>query len=225
MRIAALFSGGKDSIYALYLLQQQGWNVASLLTVRPRTQESYMYHFPNIEWTELQAEALGIAIRTTESDGEQESELADLERLMVEEEVDGFVSGAVASDYQWSRLNGICHELGKPLFSPLWRKDHRMAFQDMLVAGFRIVVSGTFAHGLGEEWLGREIDQQAFEELCGLGTRYRLSVSGEGGELETFVIDGPNFEKVVRIDEAEKRVSRDSGTFVIRKATLADRRG
>lgn len=224
MRISALFSGGKDSTYAMYLLQQQGWEIVRLLTVCPRTDDSYMYHCPNIRWTTLQADALGIDIRTTESDGEQETELADLERLMVDEDVDGFVSGAIASDYQWSRINDICHRLGKPLFSPLWRKDQRMVFRDMLDAGFRIIVSGTYAHGLDEGWLGREIDQQAFLELCGIGDEHRFSVSGEGGEIETFVTDGPTFGKPIRIDRAEKQVSRDSGTFVIREASLIDER-
>ena len=220
MRVSALFSGGKDSAYALYLLQQQGWEVASLLTVIPGSDDSHMYHCPNIKWTKLQADALGIDIRTTESDGDEESELGDLERLMAEEDVDSFVSGAIASDYQWSRLNGICHDLGKPLFSPLWRKDQRMAFEDMLKAGFRIVVSGTYAEGLDETWLGREIDHQAFSELCDLGKTHGFSVSGEGGEIETFVTYGPNFRSSIVIGHAEKRVSRDSGVYEIIEASL-----
>jgi diphthine-ammonia ligase len=224
MRVSALFSGGKDSTYALYLAQQQGWEVASLLTVLPRSDDSHMYHCPNIGWTTLQARALDIDVRTTESDCEQEKEVEDLERLMEEEDVDGFVSGAIASDYQWSRMNEVCDRLGKPLFSPLWRKDQRMVFRDMLDAGFRIVVVGTYAQGLDDGWLGREVDPAAFRELCELGARYRLSVSGEGGELETFVTDGPNFEKAIRIGEHDKLVARDSGTFVIKEASLEDKR-
>lgn len=213
--MSALFSGGKDSTYALYLLQQQGWEIASLLTVIPMNDDSYMYHHPNIKWTKMQADALEIDIRTTESDGGKETELADLERLMAEEETDGFVSGAIASDYQWSRLHELCHRLGKPLFSPLWRKDQRMAFEDMLRAGFRIIVSGTYAEGLDKAWLGREIDDEAFSELCGLGEAHGFSVSGEGGEIETFVIDGPNFSSSISVKRAEKRGSRDTGVYEI----------
>jgi diphthine-ammonia ligase len=223
MRISALFSGGKDSTYALYLAQQQGWEVASLLTVLPRTDDSHLYHCPNIGWTKLQAEALGIDIRTTESDAEQEKEVEDLERLMAVEDVDGFVSGAIASDYQWSRINEVCDRLGKPLFSPLWRKDQRMVVRDMLDAGFKILIVGTYAQGLDAGWLGREVDQAAFQELCDLGVKHRLSVSGEGGELETFVTDGPNFSRPIRIERSDKSISRDSGTFVIREASLIER--
>lgn len=225
MKVSVLFSGGKDSTFALYLAQQQGWTISNLLTIHPRNNSSYMYHHPNVQWTSLQAESLGLSIRTADSEGEKDGELADLERLMASEDVEGFVSGAIASDYQWSRMNEICHRLGKPLFSPLWRKDQRMLLHDMLEAGFRVLVVGTYAEGLDESWLGREIDSATLEELCELGRRHRLSVSGEGGELETFVIDGPNFTKGISVVEAWKEVSRDSGSLTIRKAVLAPRTG
>ncbi|UCE90994.1 MAG: diphthine--ammonia ligase [Methanobacteriota archaeon] len=220
VKVSALFSGGKDSTYATYLLQQQGWEIASLLTVIPSRNDSYMYHYPNINWTRMQADALRMDIRTTQSDGDQDIELVDLERLMAKEDVDGFVSGAIASDYQWSRLNELCDRLDKPLFSPLWRKDQRAIFEDMLKAGFRIIVSGTYAEGLDEAWLGREIDDDAFSELCDLGEEHGFSVSGEGGEIETFVTDGPNFSSSISIKRAEKRVSCHTGVYEIIDAGL-----
>jgi len=215
-----LFSGGKDSAYAIYLLQQQGWDVVSLLTVIPLKEGSYMFHHPNVEWTALQSEALGIPLKTADSDAEEEKELHDLETLMWGEDVDAFVSGAIASDYQWSRINDICDKLGKPLHSPLWRKSQRQLVEDMLDAGFRIIIVGTYAQGLDESWLGREITTDTLEELVRLEQRYGISVSGEGGEIETFVIDAPNFKSPIRIDEAEKVVSRDSGVYAIRSASL-----
>jgi len=219
-RASALFSGGKDSAYAIYLLQQQGWDVASLLTVMTHKEGSYMFHHPNVEWTVLQSETLGIPLKTADSDAEEEKELHDLETLMWGEDVDAFVSGAIASDYQWSRINDICDKLGKPLHSPLWRKSQRVLVEDMLDAGFKIIIVGTYAQGLDESWLGREITTDTLEELVRLEQRYGISVSGEGGEIETFVIDAPNFKSPIRIDEAEKVVSRDSGVYAIRSASL-----
>lgn len=222
MRLAALFSGGKDSTYAIYLLQQQGWTVDRLLTVVPGNAESYMYHVPNIEWTRLQAEAMGIEQRFEDSDGRTEDEVRDLERMMAEEDSDGFVSGAIASDFQWSRINGVCHRLGRPLFSPLWRKDQRMLLEDMLEAGFRIIITGVYAEGLDESWLGLEIDPDVLLRLDALRERYGVSVTGEGGELETFVLDGPNFSKTVEVRDARRSWSRDSGTYEITEASLVD---
>jgi diphthine-ammonia ligase len=223
MRVAALFSGGKDSTYALHLLQQRGWTVERLLTVVPESPESYMYHYPNVEWTRLQAEAMGIPQRSAGSRCEKEAELADLEELMRDEETGGFVSGAIASDYQWSRLNGICHRLGRPLFSPLRRKSQHLLMEDMLSAGFRMVITGVYAHGFDESWLGLEVDHEVLERLLGLERRYGVSVSGEGGEIETFVVDGPCFSRAIEIREASTEWARDSGTYRIAEAALVDR--
>jgi len=223
MRVSALFSGGKDSTYALYLLQQQGWEIASLLTVVPKVPDSYMFHYPNIRWTELQAEAMGIPIRHRESEGLKEKELEDVEALMREEDVDGFVCGAIASDYQWSRLNEICHRLGKPLHAPLWRKDQVMLLEDMVHAGFRFIIAGVYAQGFDEGWLGKVINDQSIRELEKLREKHRISPSGEGGEIETFVLDGPNFSKRIRIEEAETHWERHSGQYLIKSAVLEEK--
>lgn len=220
MRVSALFSGGKDSTYALYLMQQQGWEVVSLLTVIPRVEDSYMFHYPNVRWTKLQAESMRIPIKYRESEGLKEKELDDVESLMHEEDVDGFVCGAIASDYQWSRLNEICERLGKPLHAPLWRKDQLMLLQDMVDGGFKFIIAGVYAHGFDEGWLGKVITAHSIKELAKLKEKYRISPSGEGGEIETFVLDGPNFSKSIHIQEAHAKWARHSGTYTIVNASL-----
>jgi ABC transporter with metal-binding/Fe-S-binding domain ATP-binding protein len=224
MKVSALFSGGKDSAYAVYLLQQQGWEVASLLTVIPKASDSYMFHYPNIRWTKLQAEALGIPIKYRESSGLKEEELKDIEALMRgEKESDGFVCGAIASDYQWSRLNEIAERLGKPLFAPLWRKDQLMLLEDMVHAGFKFMIAGVYAEGFDEGWLGKVITSKSIAELKALRDKYRISVSGEGGELETFVLDAPNFSRSIRVVEAHANWRRHSGNYAISQAVLEDK--
>ena len=223
MRVSALFSGGKDSTYALYLMQQQGWDVVSLLTVVPKASDSYMFHYPNIRWTKLQAESMSIPIKYKESSGLKEEELKDVEELMADEDTDGFVCGAIASDYQWSRLNEIAHRLGKPLYAPLWRKDQVTLLEDMVHAGFKFMIAGVFAEGFDEGWLGKVITSHSIRELEKLRDKHRISVAGEGGELETFVIDGPNFAKSIQIEEAQTKWSRHSGNYTIKKASLEEK--
>jgi len=224
MKVSALFSGGKDSTYALYLLQQQGWQVISLLTVVPKASDSYMFHYPNIKWTKLQAEALGMPIKYSESSGLKEEELKDVEALMrAERDADGFVCGAIASDYQWSRLNEIAHRIGKPLFSPLWRKDQLTLLEDMVHAGFKFIIAGVYAEGFDEGWLGKVITSKSISELKALRDKYRISVSGEGGELETFVLDAPNFSKAIRVEEAYANWKRHSGNYTITQAVLEEK--
>ena len=223
MRIAALFSGGKDSTYAVYLAQQQGWDVVSLLTVVPKASDSYMFHYPNVRWTKLQATAMDIPIKYKESEGLKEKELEDVAELMRHESVDGYICGAIASDYQWSRFNEICHTIGKPLFAPLWRKDQVMLLEDMVQAGFKFMIAGVYAEGFDESWLGKIITSKSIRELEEMRDKYRISPSGEGGEIETFVLDGPNFSKAIYIEEAEARWQRHSGNYVIRQASLEEK--
>ena len=224
MRVSALFSGGKDSTYAIYFLQQQGWEIDSLLTIVPKAPDSYMFHYPNIRWTSLQAKAMGIPIKHKRSQGVKEKELEDVRALMKAENVDGFVSGAIASDYQWSRLNEICHGLGKPLYSPLWRKDQIMLLEEMVRAGFKFMIAGVYAEGFDESWLGKVITDRSIKDLKQMRERYRISPSGEGGEIETFVLDGPNFSKAISVNEAEARWERHAGSYLIRQASLEEKK-
>ena len=55
MKLACLFSGGKDSIYAIHLAKQQGHDVVCLLSVFPKSEESHLLHYPNLKWTKLQS--------------------------------------------------------------------------------------------------------------------------------------------------------------------------
>jgi uncharacterized protein (TIGR00290 family) len=62
MHLASLFSGGKDSAYALYLAQLQGHKIEVLIAIDSENPESYMFHVPNIHLVKLQAEAMEIPL-------------------------------------------------------------------------------------------------------------------------------------------------------------------
>lgn len=220
MRLAALYSGGKDSTYALYVAQQMGWEVAHLVSLWPR-QDSMMFHVPNIRWTRLGAEALGIPLVTAEAGEGEAAELEALRRVLSGLDIDGVVTGAIASDYQWSRINGVCHDLGLRTFSPLWRKDQAMLLADILAAGFRAIVVSASAEGLDGTWLGRPLDARALEDLVALQRRRGVNISGEGGEYETMVLAGPNLSRAIEVLEAVPRWRGSSGTYEILRARLA----
>ncbi len=219
MEVAALFSGGKDSTYALYLAQQAGMEVSNLLTVLPQ-EASMMYQVPNVEWAGLSAEALGIPHRTVRSGEGEEAELRALRRGLEGADAKGVVVGAVASDYQFVRVHQVCEALGLWVYTPLWRKDPRALLREYADAGFFILIVAVSAEGLGPTWLGRTLDEDAINELYELQENYGVHPTGEGGEFETWVLDGPNFGARIGIREAEKRWQGTSGTYVVRKAAL-----
>ncbi len=218
MKVAALFSGGKDSTYALYVAQQMGWNVSDLLTIIPRGDDSMLYHIPNIDLTPLLSECLGICLSSQEAELGEAQELDALRKVLGRVDVEGLVMGTIASDYQKSRVDAVCHDLGIRCFAPLWRQNQASLLADYISAGFRILVTGVAAEGLDESWLGREIDDRARSELLELNRRRGLSPCGEGGEYETLVIDGPNFSKRLHVIEARKEYEGSSGICRVLKA-------
>ncbi len=226
MKVGVLFSGGKDSVYSLYKAMKEH-EVVVLITLKPLNPESYMFHYPSIEVTKLQAEAIGIPQIFKTTKGEKEKELEDLKEAIKEAKekygIEGLVSGAIASTYQKSRIDKICEELGLESIAPLWHKDPKTLLLDILGAGFKIIITGVAAGGLEKDWLGKEIDLFAFKQLCDLHNTCYICTAGEGGEFETLVIDGPIFKKRIKIEEAETVWDGSSGMFLIKKARLEDK--
>lgn len=223
VNVAALFSGGKDSTYAIYLGQQRGWDVSRLITMVPERGESHMFHIPNIHLCGMLAEAMGIPILKVPTPGQEELELEDLRKALTGLGVDGIISGAIASDYQHTRIDRLCHELGMVSFSPLWRWDQMSVLEDIIAAGFKVMIVGVYADGMGKEWLGRVLDRKALEELATLSAKNRMNVSGEGGEFETLVVDGPNFRKRVEITQSETVWEGSRGELRISQAKLFEK--
>ncbi len=219
MKVAALFSGGKDSNYALFCARHYGWDVTRLVSVFSRSPESYMYHIPAIELTRLAAQSIGIPLVEVSAPPEPEAELVPLKETLTKLGVDGIVSGALASDYQKRRLDQICQDIGIKSFAPLWHKNQRDYLHEIVNEGFEVMVTGCYAGGLDESWLGRVLDDKALSELDRLHDKYGISVAGEGGEYESFVAYGPHMSRRVRV-EYEKEWKRDSGKIVVKKAWL-----
>jgi len=223
MRLGVLFSGGKDSTLALHMAAQKE-EVACLITLISENKESYMFHTPNIDVSALQAVALGLPRFAKTTKGEKEKELVDLEEAIAqaakEYQIEGVVTGAVESVYQAERVQRICNELGLWCFNPLWKHDQKALLQELLEKGFKVIISGVFAFPLDETWLGKQLDTNMIDKLVNLQGKYGLSPSGEGGEIETTVLDAPMFRKKIEILEAKNEFKGNSGTFKILSARL-----
>lgn len=197
MKLAALLSGGKDSIYAMYKLLD---NIKCIVTIKSLNPDSFMYHTPNIDLVKLQAKSIGLPIIFRETKGEKEIELEDLKLALKEAikkyKIDGAVSGALYSNYQKERLERICKELNLKLYSPLWHMDPEQELREILKAGFKFRIVKVACDGLDETWL-KEITEKDLDKLIELSKKYRFNPAGEGGEYESFVTNGPIFKKKI----------------------------
>lgn len=220
MKVAALFSGGKDSVFAIYIAEQHGWDITNLVTILPENKDSWMYHSVNIHLADKLSEAIGIPLTKRITKGEKEEELKDLKNVLSELDIDGVVSGAIASEYQRTRIEKICYELRIKSFTPIWHKDQELILRNQINAGFKIAVVGVFAYGFDETWLGRIVSQESVDELVRLREKYSINIAGEGGEFETLMLDGPLFKKKLVLDEVLKEWKRDHGVLKVKKARL-----
>src|SRR3972149_8655686 len=226
MKVAVLFRGGKDRCYTVWLLQHQGWEVAALLTVSPSSQESMLFHYPGINWTSMQAQALGIPHFTVEPEGAELEALEDaLTQLRKEQGIVGMAAGAVASDYQRSRFDRVSDSVGIKSYCPLWHKDPKAIQNDLLNAGFRAVMTGVAALGLDESWLGRGMNEGAGIELREMSRHYGINFAGGGGGGGTFGVGAPMFQQEIVVEESKRAWRGQSGHLLIEKEPLREKPG
>jgi ABC transporter with metal-binding/Fe-S-binding domain ATP-binding protein len=220
VRVAALFSGGKDSTYAAYVACQRGWRVTRLVSLFPSDPASMMWHVPNVRWTPLLAEAMGVPLVSAQAGEGEDAELAALKVLLEDLPVDGVVVGAIASDYQRVRIQRACHELGLKAFAPLWRLDPSTLLREYGRAGMDVAIGAVSAEGLGPEWLGARLDDETVDALLRLHERHGVHPCGEGGEYETLVLDAPFFRQRFVVDRAVVRWEGTAGRWEIQEAHL-----
>ena len=227
MKLAALFSGGKDSTYAIYLAKKLGHSVDVLLTLYPHSSESHLLHYPNIEFTQLQAESMKIPQlieETPSDDSENESKkLNNLISLAKEKySIDGIVHGGILSEYQKDNFSLICEKNHLKIISPLWNKEPESYMKELLNENFEYIISTVSSAGLNDSWLGRIIDKNGLDELQKLQKKFRFNLNFEGGEAETFVTNCPLFEKRLLIQDSTTEWDGYRGRFEILEAKLKD---
>ncbi len=226
MKLGVLFSGGKDSVFACCRAMEKN-EVACLITLVSDNPDSYMFHTPNIARTDLQAKAMGIPLLTWPTHGIKEEELMDLAAAIDAARerygIQGIVTGAIESVYQAARVQRICQSQNIWCYNPLWQTNQIDYLRQLLKEDFSIIISGVYAYPFDASWLGAKLTEERIQMLEQLEKKYRINPSGEGGELETFVIDAPFFHKRIEIMKASKSYANYRGQFIIEEMRLAEK--
>ncbi|AFL66989.1 diphthine--ammonia ligase [Desulfurococcus amylolyticus] len=224
MKATVLYSGGKDSTYALHKAVEAGYQVVVLSTIIPFYKYSMLYHKPSFNVVQAQAYSLGIPL---ESIGvyDEKLELDALRNLLrrVRDKygVKILVTGAIASNYQRTRFKAIADELGLELYTPLWGRDPRSYLEELLDYGVRFLVTSITSMGIPLDMLGREITMSDVERLVKLAEKYGFNPSFEGGDAETIVVDSPLFRYKLVITGEKSIVSEFEGYFEPLRIKLA----
>lgn len=202
MKLASLFSGGKDSNYSLYLASKEH-EIKCLISMISKNKESYMFQTPGNSFLKLQAESLEIPIIEYQTDGEKEKELEDLKNAIKKAiklyNIEGIITGAIKSTYQSSRIQKICNELDIYCINPLWQIDEEEYLGELIKNKFKIIILSIASYPFTKEYIGKIIDNDLIKKLKESKKNYSTSLIGEGGEFESFVIDSPLFKKEIQI--------------------------
>lgn len=229
MRCCVLFSGGKDSTYALHVAKEAGHDIVCLLAMHPQNSDSMMFHTPNTEWTRLQAEAMGIPLVHVFTMGKEGKEMQDLKNALQElkksARIQAVVTGAIRSIYQAAEIERVCSELDVFCFSPLWMAKDEAHWHELLLRGFDIVLVRVAASGLEKDWLGRQMNEASVRQLVSESKKGHFPSSiGEGGEFESFVCDAPLFTKRIVIEKYRDEWKGLQGTRHILSAKLVGKK-
>lgn len=225
MNLAGLFSGGKDSTFAIYKEKQKGNNIVCIVTVFPKSDESSFLHYPNLHVTKLQARSMNIPQLFVQTNSDDvETEMQEIQKLLTQAKkdfkIEGLVHGGILSKFQKDKFENICSKLNLKVFSPLWQIDQKEYLKNLIESKFRFIITSVSSAGLDESWLGKEITKDDVEKLDKLATKHGFNLSFEGGEAETLVLDCPLFSSPVKIINSKKIWDGYRGRFEITEAIL-----
>jgi Predicted ATPases of PP-loop superfamily len=180
-----------------------------------------MFHYPNIEWTKYQAEALGIPQVIYYTSGVKDLELIDLRNALISIKrdfgIEGIVTGALLSDYQRMMINIVAKDVDLKVYSPLWRKNQVNYLRDLYRHGFRFILTSISTMGLNPKLLGKVLGINDIEELINSALKYGFNPALEGGEGETFVVDAPLFRYELVVEDGEvRRLGEYSWVYIIK---------
>ena len=225
MKLASLFSGGKDSIYSIYKAKQIGHDVECLVTVIPKSPESHLLHFSTVELIKLQAKTMKIPHIVSELNSDETVEQMDVLETLLEKakkdfQIEGIVHGGISSEFQKRCFENICKENDLKTVTPLWKAAPKEYMNDLINSGFKFILTSVSSDGLDETWLGKIISTSDISRLSGLSEKHGFNLNFEGGEAETFVVDCPLYSHPIKITKSEKIWDGYRGRFEIEVAGL-----
>jgi ABC transporter with metal-binding/Fe-S-binding domain ATP-binding protein len=228
LKLASLYSGGKDSNYSIFEMKRLGHDVVCLISIIPEISDSLLFHFPNIHLAQALAQAIDLPIRNFQSSTSKlENEMSVLENALstVKDEfgIEGIVHGGISSMFQKRNFEKVCEDMHLSVHSPLWNLNPRNYLHQLIDEKFKITIVGVSALGLDQEWLGVTLDHENVKRLESLSTKYGFNLNFEGGEAETLVVDCPIYKKKLEIRKGIVKWFGDNGIFEIIDYELIDK--
>ncbi|MCW4046832.1 MAG: diphthine--ammonia ligase [Candidatus Bathyarchaeota archaeon] len=197
MRVASLWTGGKDSSLAC-LKTMKDHDVAYIVTFiweKP----SLSHPLPIIK---LQSEAVKIPFLWERLDPPYKESYRDaIIELKEEYGIEAVVTGDISyvDSFHGNWIDDVCEDTGVEVIKPLWEKDRKSIMKELIASGFKTIFTCVKKPWLTEDWLGKTIDGQRLKMMEELHEKNGLDLCGEFGEYHTMTVDAPFFTKAIQV--------------------------
>ncbi len=206
MDVAILYSGGKDSTFAIQHSRDMGWNIKYLISVKPTRKDCFLFHFATVEQTRELAKMLGIPhfyVKCGVADPVKEANIVSeiVEKNQKKMKIDAVVLGGTGlQETQLKSIQNALSPLKVDAFASHSGEDHDLVMEQMLEKGYEIIITQIASEGL-KDWLGKKITKENFPHLKKDSIKYGFHIGFEGGYADTLVTDCPLFSKQMVIDD------------------------
>ena len=205
-----MYSGGKDSAYAIEYCKSRNWNIKYLVSVKPTRTDCYLFHYATVELTQELSKILGykhFLLSCNVADPQKE---ANIVKELIEEEqktnrIDALVLGGVGLQVtQLKSLQNAMLPLNVEVFASHAGADQRETMIEMINKGYKFMITQIASDGL-DSWLGKTLTKLNIETFFKDSEKYGFNVIGEGGYYDSLAFAGPIFgDKELVIKETEK---------------------
>ncbi len=205
LRGFAMWSGGKDSHYALYRAQQAGVECSVLVTFIDDETDLVLSHRLPPELIEEQAKLIGIPLLKIHAN--YHTYERELRNLLFDLRSDGITRGifgdhSIRDHRDWFEL--LLGDFDMRGVFPLWSIPTGLLVEEQRRMMKSVIVQ--IERKISESYLGKEFTSEFIEYLNEFG----LDPSGEGGEYHTFVCRSPLMKKEIVLTHAERRATPES---------------
>jgi len=229
MKVAIMYSGGKDSTFAIDYALEKGWDIRYLISIKPNRTDCYLFHYATVEHTKELAKILEIPHvleKCKIADPEKEAQIVRkiVEKKQKNDPVNAVVLGGTGlQETQIKSIQDVLRPLGIEVFASHAGEEHDLVIEQMLNKGYEIMITQVASDGL-MPWLGRKLTKENFNELKQDSVMFKFHIGFEGGYADTLVLDGPIFEKKLKVEDFKKVVEDNySGHIKINKLRILDK--
>jgi len=205
MKVALMFSGGKDSTQAVGWCKDQDYEIKALIAVKPSSPEAYLWHYATVEHTSLQAKALGLPLIYLEcNEFGPEVEAGILAPIFDNLDIDAVILGGVGLQRtQIREIRKVAGRFGIETIVPYesWSSEELLCHE--IENGLEIIITEVAAAGLTQDWIGKKLDLTTLNEIRILAKKYGFDPLGEGGSYNTYVLDAPFFKNKIKFLESK----------------------